>query len=322
MKPKTNPLLRDCRRLWRRLRRHHACIHHVQRGKRVVIPILLVAVLLSVVGVLGYYLYSMRSRKGGINSLAVLPFANTSKDPEKEYLSDGISESLINRLSQLPGVKIIANTSSSRYKGQDTDLKEVARVLNVDAVLTGRILQRGNDLLINVELVNGLDRTQVWGSQYNRKATDLVAVQAEISREITNTLRPRLTEGKEQDVTKNDRVKPAAYELLLKGRFYHSKGNAESRLKAIEYFNQALAVDPTCAPAYAELSNTYRALVSYSLLDPKESLPKAEAAAQKALELDDGLADAHYAVANLKAYRWEREEAERYYRRAIELNPN
>ena len=258
----------------------------------------------------------------GITSIAVLPFKNTSNDPAQEYLSDGISEGLINRLSQLPGVKVVANSSSSRYKGQDPDLQEVARALDVAAILAGRISQRGDSLSIGVELVDGRDRTQVWGEQYVRKAADLLQLQAEISRDIAEKLQVRMTAGQQQQLQAREIRNPEAYELLLKGHFHRARGGTEDRRTAGEYFTRAIAVDPGYALAYADLSDIYRSLVNSGLLDPKEYLPKARAAAQKALELDDRLADAHYALANLMTYGWEWTDAEREYTRAIEFNPN
>jgi len=270
----------------------------------------------------GYSHYLRGGTRASVSSLAVLPFINSGNDPEKEYLSDGISETLINRLSQLPGVKVIANSSSSRYRARDSDPQEVGAALGVTAVLTGKVLQRGDDLLISVELVDARDRTQLWGQQYNRKATDLLAVQGEISREIAETLRLKLTTGEQQKLITSGIVKPEAYELLLKGRFHSAKGTIEDRKNAEEYFNQAIAVDPAYALAYAELSDIYRSLVNSGTLDPKEYLPKAQAAAQKSLELDEGLAEGHYALANLKTYAWQWADAESEYKRAIELNPN
>lgn len=286
---------------------------------------LILATIIAATTALAYFGYSHYlggGARAGITSLAVLPFTNTGNDPEKEYLSDGISESLINRLSQLPGVKVIANSSSSKYKAKDADPQEVGTALGVMAVLTGRVLQRGENLLISVELIDARDRTQLWGQQYNRKATDLLAVQGDISREIAEALRLRLTAGQQQKLVTSGMVKPEAYELLLKGRFHTARGTIEDRKKASEYFNQAIAADPGYALAYAELSDIYRSLVNSGTLDPKEYLPKAQAAAQKALELDPGLAEGHYSLANLKTYSWQWAEAESEYKRAIELNPN
>jgi eukaryotic-like serine/threonine-protein kinase len=295
-------------------------VDEIKRHKRSALLILLALATVSIAGAyFGYNRYLRGSAKPGITSLAVLPFLNTGNDPEKEYLSDGISETLINRLSQLPGVKVIANSSSSKYKGKDADLKEVARALNVAAILTGRVLQRGENLSISVELIDGRDRTQLWGKQYNRKATDLMSVQAEISREIADKLRLRLTASQQQQIATRETVNAEAYELLLKGRFYRSRGRMEDWKKAADYFNQAVTRDPAYALAYAELSDMYKGLGS---VDPAEYFPKARAAALKALELDASLAEAHYALANLNRDAWEWEDAELEYKRAIELNPN
>jgi serine/threonine-protein kinase len=260
--------------------------------------------------------------EAGIKSLAVLPFTNTSSDPGKEYLSDGISESLTNRLSQLPGVKVIANSSTARYKGKEPDPHDVGRELDVSGILTGKVSERGDSITIIVELIDTRDRTQVWGEQYNRKTKDLFAVQSEISNVITEKLRLRLTQGQQQDLARQENVNPDAYELLLKGRFYRFRGGLEDRKRAAEYFQQCTVLDPYYAPAYADLADIYRSLVGSSVFNPKEYLPKAEAAARKALELDINLADAHYALGNLMTYEWRWAEAEERYKRALHLNPN
>jgi serine/threonine-protein kinase len=300
----------------------HYLASEIKRHQRGLLILAMIFALTAALAYFAYTRYAAGSSRADITSIAVLPFVNASNDADKEYLSDGISESLISRLSQLPGVKVIANSSSSRYKGRDADPLEVARALGVTSVMTGRISQRGDSLVISVELIDGRDGTHVWGEQYNRKATDLLAVQGEISREIAEKLRLRLTAGQQQQVARRETVNPQAYELLLKGRFYRAKGGTLDRKQAAEYFSQAIAVDPTYALAYAELSNSYRTLIGSSNLDPKEYLPKAEAAAYKAIELDESLADAHYALANLKTYAWAWDKAEVEYQRAIELNPN
>ncbi len=297
-------------------------LNEMKRHKRGASLILASILALTIVAYLGYTRYSKGSSKAGISSVAVLPFVNASNDPEKEYLSQGISESLINRLSQVSGVKVIANTSSSRYKGLDIDPQVVAAALDVGAVLTGKIMERGDNLIISVELIDGRDRTHLWGEQYNRKLTDLLQVQAEISSEIVEKLKLRLTSGQQQQMAHREQVNTEAYEALLKGHFYRSKGSAEDRRKAAEYFNQAISIDPAYALAYADLSDIYRSFASSSLVDPREYLSQAKAAAEKALELDDNLADGHYAVANLETYSWEWADAEREYNRAIELSPN
>jgi TolB-like protein/Tfp pilus assembly protein PilF len=239
-----------------------------------------------------------------------------------EYLSDGISESLINKLSQLPGVKVIARSSSLKYKDKDVDPQDVARALGVEAILAGRVVRQSDNLLISTELVDARDKTQIWGEQYNRKTTDLLALQSEISSEIAERLRLRLTAGERRQLAKRETISPQAYELLLRGRFYWNKGGNEDRRKAAEYYQKAIEVDPTYALAYAELSVTYLSLTGFSIVDPKEFAPKAEVAARRALELDDTLADAHYALALIKRDAWEWEAAEREFKRAIELNPN
>ena len=286
---------------------------------------LLALAVVVIAAALAYYSYSRRpgnSSPGTIRSLAVLPFANAGNNPDTEYLSDGISESLINRLSQLPGLKVIARSSSFKYKGKDADLQELAKALGVQAILTGRVSQRGDDLLISVELVNAGDKTQVWGEQYNRKATDVLQVQSEISQEISEKLRVRLTAGEQQQLAKRETANPRAYELLLQGRFYNNKGGRENRKKALEFFQQAIVADPTYAPAYAAESAGYTFLVLIGDLDAKEFTPRAEAAVRRALELDESLAEAHLALANIKVNAWEWAAAEREFQRAIELNPN
>lgn len=257
-----------------------------------------------------------------IHSIAVLPFANATGDPNTDYLSDGISESLINSLSQLGGVKVIARSSSFRYKGKDVDPREVAEALGVKAILIGRVLRRGEELHISAELVDTRDGTQVWGEQYNRRAEDLLGVQSEIAAEIAEKLHLRLNPSEQSRLGKREMARPQAYELLLKGRFYANGGGTENWKRAVEYFNQALAADPTYALAYAELSRCYVNLVGGSTLDPAEGMPRAEAAALRALALDESLPDAHLALANIKMSSWEWAAAEREYRRAIELSPN
>jgi eukaryotic-like serine/threonine-protein kinase len=293
--------------------------------------LLALAALVAVTAVAAYFAYSRYWAEGGraeidsnagIRSIAVLPFANTSKDPETEYLSDGISESLINSLSQLRGMKVIARSSSFKYKGQEVDPQEVARALGVEGVITGRVDQRGDNLQISVELVDARDKTHVWGEQYNRRASDVLAVQSEISREISGKLRLRLTPGEQQQLAKRETANPQAYELVLKGLFYRRKGGIENAKKSNEYYNQAIAIDPNYALAYARLAGLYNFLAGWSAGDPKELRRKAVLAAVKALELDETLADAHVSLASTKENDWDWAGAEREYKRAIELNPN
>ncbi|MDQ3256658.1 MAG: protein kinase, partial [Acidobacteriota bacterium] len=302
-------------------------------NRRKSVPLVVLAILISATAIaaIAYFVYPNYHHRSdqtkidstlGIRSIAVLPFANVNNNPDTEFLSDGISESLINSLSQLPQLKIIARSSSFKYKGKDAEPEMVANALGVEAILIGRVTQRGENLLINVALVDARDRTNVWGEQYNRKAVDLLQVQAEISREIAERLRLRLSAGERQQLSKRETVNPHAYELLLRGRFHWSKGGTENRNKAIEYYKQAIAVDANYALAYAELSASYSNLVGNSVLDPKEFTPRAEVAVLKALALDETLADAHLALANFKVNAWDWAAAEQEYRRALQLNPN
>ncbi len=281
---------------------------------------------LSIVILLGigftYFFYYAPSKKTSINSVAVLPFVNVGNDPNAEYLSDGISESLINSLSQLPQMKVIARSSAFTYKGKEIDPQEVAKTLGVQVIVTGRVIQRGDNLQISAEMMNANDRTQIWGEQFNRKAADLQTVQSEISKEIAGKLRLKLTGEEENRLTKRYTDNAEAYQFYLKGRYYWGKESEEGFKKAIENFNQAIAIDPHYALAYSGLADTYSLLGDYGYSDPKEAFPKAKFAAQKPLEIDNTLAEAHASLAKVKDLDWDWSGAEREYKRAIELNAN
>jgi serine/threonine protein kinase/Tfp pilus assembly protein PilF len=291
------------------------------KSRALTVLVISVAVTISIV-VFAYTRYFSGSGTADTRSIAVLPFTNMSDDPETEYLSDGISESLINSLSQIPGLKVIARSSSFKYKGSGPDPQEIARVLGVGMVLTGRVAQRGGNLLISTELMDAREGTQMWGAQYNRAAEDLLAVQAEISSEIAGKLSLRLSPDQRQQFARRETANPKAYELQLKGLYHWRKGGIENWKKAVEYYEQAIALDPHYALAYARLAGSYKSLVGNSVLDPKEFTPKAEEAAREALELDESLADAHYVLANLRTDAWDWAAAEREFKRAVELNPN
>lgn len=285
-------------------------------------PAVAIALLVVIALAGAAYRYLAPSGKGPINSIAVLPFANASGDPNLEYLSDGVSESLINTLAQLPGVKVIARGSAFKYKGKEVDLEEVARLLGVQAIVTGRVARHEENLQISAELMDTRDKTQMWGEQFNRPAADVLHVQAEISRQIAERLRQRLTRTVQQQLVKGTKANPQAYELLLQGRFSQMKGTAVGLRKAVEYYQQALALDPNYALAHAALSAAYLTLGANSFADPKEMMPKAEAAARRALELDESLAEVHLALTGIKRSVWDWAGAEREFKRAIELNPN
>src|SRR4030095_10608878 len=272
--------------------KHETPLNHIKRNKSTGILLAAVLVVASAVGVTVWYRTAARINPQ-VNAIAVLPFVNVSNNPDTEYLSDGVTQSLINNLSQLPNLKVIASTSSFRYKGKEIDLEDVSRALGVEAVLLGRIAQRGDDLLINVELIDARDKTQIWGGQYNHKAADLLQVQSDISRDVVENLRLRLTAAQVQQLKKKETVKPEAYELFLKGRFHWLKSGTENRKKALDYYQRAITLDPSYAAAYAELASSYSILSAIGELNPKELIPESQAAAQKAVELDPNLAEAH-----------------------------
>ncbi len=272
----------------------------------------------------GGWFYKSRANEGeAIDSVVVLPFTNASADPNSEYLSDGITESLINSLSTLPNLKVVSRDSAFMYKGKDTDAKTIGQALGVRAVLKGRVMQRGDDLEISAELVDARDNSHIWGQQYSRKASDIFALQGDLAKEMTSMLRVRLTGEEESRMMKAPTVNPEAYQDYLKGRFYWSKATEEGVNKGIEYFQSAIAKDPNYALAYAGLADSYWLLSGLTITPPKETLPKAEQAANKALELDDSLAEAHGAHATIVAmYDWDLPAAYREFQRAIQLNPN
>jgi TolB-like protein/Flp pilus assembly protein TadD len=256
--------------------------------------------------------------------VAVLPFANASGDQEQEYLSDGISEALINSLSQLNGLKVIARSSVFQYKGKEINLDEVAKTLGVEAVVTGRVIRRGDQLQISAELVKVSDKSQLWGETFSRRALDAGGMEAEISKQIAERLKQKLTNAEEQQIAKGSDVNPQAYDLFLRGRFYRTKsGNAkENSQKAIDFFTQAIAIEPNYALAYVELAGVYNNLIGNSILDPKIGKPKIETALRKALELDDKLSDAYAALGAFEMQNWNWAEAEKAFKRSVELNPN
>lgn len=287
--------------------------------------LILASMLLAAFVAVAYFAYAHSFAGSGaplrIRSVAVLPFVNAGNEPDSEYLSDGLSERLIDRLAQLPQLKVIARSSSFKYRG-DVDVQQVANALGVETIVTGRVTQHGDSLNVRAELVDARNNTQLWSNVYNRQAVDLQAVQENIAQIVSEKLRLQLSGVAQQQLARRETVNPEAYELLLKGRFYDNKGGAENTRKAIEYYQRAIAVDPNYALAYANLSFAYSVLVGGSILDPKEFTPKAKDAAQKALDLDDNVAEAHYALARLELGDWKWANAEHELKRSIELNPN
>jgi len=261
---------------------------------------------------------------GPIDSVAALPFVNVSGEADTEYLSDGITESLINRLTRLPGLRVASRSSAFRFKGPDIDLQEAGRALNVRAVITGRVGQRGDTLVVGAELVDLATDSQIWGDQYNRKMSDILAIQNEIARAIADRLQVKLTGEQEDELVRRPTDNTAAYQLYLKGRHQWNKRTSEGVRKGLEYFQQAIEEDPGFALAHAGVADSY-AVGGGNFLDlpPRESRPRSRAAAMKAIELDESLAEAHTTLADcLFYYDWDWEGAEREFKRAIELNPN
>ena len=285
----------------------------------VVVAIGLAVVVAVAVG----YFYLSRNRGTVIDSIAVLPFQNKSADSNTEYLSDGLAESLIYRMSQLPNLKVSPTSSVIRYKGKDVDVTKVASELGVDAVLTGRLAQIGDSLTISVELVDVRNNKLLWGEQYNRKMSDLLATQREIATEIANKLQLKLSGENEKTLTKRYTDNNDAYQLFLKGRFHFARRNRSDVERSVEYFKQAIALDPNFALAYSALADSYNGMTAYPYMAPKQAVPLAKAAANRAIQIDSTLAGPHTALANaLACFDWNWKEAEREFRRALEINPN
>jgi len=280
------------------------------------------ALLVIVMGVGGYFFVRER-RERPIVSVAVLPFENKSGNADSEYLSDGLAESLIYRLSQLSNLKVTPRSSAFRYKGKDVDAAKIGNELGVDAVMSGRLIQRGNDLLISAELIDVRDNSLLWGQQYTRKLADLLTVQEEISREISDRLRTRLTREEQKQFSKRYTGDAEAYQLYLKGRYYRNKRSSDNLKKATELLKAATEKDPNFALAYAGLADCYAVSYYYVGERPREIMPLAKTYAAKAIELDPTLAEPHATLAFAAwLLDWDQAGAEKEFLRAFELNPN
>ncbi len=283
-----------------------------------------IAVIMLVIGALGLGVYlHERNSEVAIESIAVLPFENQNHDPNTDYLSDGVTESIINSLAQLPNVRVIARSSVFRYKDKETDPLKAGKELGVRAVLTGRIMQRGDNLTISTELLDVRDNKQLWGEQYSERVSDLLSMQRTIASQITSNLRLKLSGADESRVTKRYTENPEAYQLYLKGRFLWNKRTAESLEKSVEYFDQAIEKDSNYALAYAGLADAWFSRGWYGYVVPKEAYERARSAATRALEIDERLAEGHAILAAIKTtYEWDWQGAEREFKLAIQLNPN
>jgi serine/threonine-protein kinase len=283
-----------------------------------------ITLLVLVAGGVALFLYlNRRNATVAIQSIAVMPFTNGSSNADIEYLSDGMAETLINSLSQLPGLSVKARSSVFRYKGKEVDPQIVGNELNVQAILNGRVVQRGTDLTLYLSLVDTRTGNQLWGEQYNRQQADLLSLQTEVGHDVASKLRTRLSGAEEQKVARNYTQNAEAYQLYLQGRYFWNKRTPETIQKSIGYFQKAIEKDPNYALGYAGLSDAYALLAYYGGAPAQEALPKARDAAMKALSLDNSLPEAHNAFGFVAVlYDYDYATSEREYRRVIELNPN
>jgi TolB-like protein/Tfp pilus assembly protein PilF len=290
----------------------------VRRWTALGVGVVALAAVLAVV-----WLLVSKARVKPINSVAVLPFVNASGNPDAEYLSDGVAESLIDSLSQLPNLRVKSRSATFRYKGKDSDPQAVGHDLGVQAVLTGRVVERGGDLVISTELVDARDNSHLWGEHYERKLADILGVEGEIAQEISRALRLKLSGVERQRLTRRYTENTEAYQLYLRGRYLWRQLTRGGIEKSIGFFQQAIDKDPNFGLAYAGLA-TAHALSSGGggVMKPEEGMPKAKAEAMKALAIDDSLGEAHLALAMVRTfYDWDWAGAGQEFQRAIELNP-
>jgi len=266
---------------------------------------------------------SANSSKGGyIDSIAVLPLVTNSSDQNAQFLSDGITDSLIDSLSQIPHLRVMSRSSVFHYKGGEIDPEAVGRELKVKAVLTGRLMQHGDNLFVSTELVSTSDNSHIWGGDYNRKVSDILSLQEELAHMISGKLRITLSSDQKQKLARQITSNPEAYQLYVKGRYYADKWTGEGWNKAIEFFRQAIDKDPSYASAYAGMAESYTMLGFNQYLPPNEAFPNAMAAAKRAVDLDDGLAEAHASMGLVSLMMWDWAHADQELRRALELNSN
>jgi len=285
-----------------------------------VAPILLVV--LVAMAAAGFWYWRSKAGTSQIESIAVIPFANVGGNADTDFLSDGLTESLMASLAHLPELKVKSRNSVFRYKGKEVDVQKVGQELTVDALLTGRVVQRGDAIQVTAELTSVHDNTEIWGDHYERKASDIIALEQQIAGDIADKLRSKLSGAEKQQVTKQGTQNPEAYQLYVKGRYYWTKRTVADIKTAISYFNQAIDKDPGYALAYAGVADAYAVLTSYTG-DPNDLIPKSNAAAQKALELDPTLARAHAVLGlNKSGYGWDFSGGEAEFRKALELDPS
>jgi serine/threonine protein kinase/tetratricopeptide (TPR) repeat protein len=279
-----------------------------------------VVVLFIAMAAAGIWYWRAKSSTSQIESIAVIPFANVGGNADADFLSDGLTESLISSLAHVPQLKVKSRNSVFRYKGKDVDVQKVGKELTVDALLTGRVVQRGDMIQVRADLTNVEDNTEIWGEHYERKSSDIISLQQQIAGDIADKLRSKLSGAEKQQVTKQGTQNPEAYQLYVKGRYYWTKRTGADIKTAISYFNQALDKDPGYALAYSGLADAYGVLPSFGG-DPNDLTPKSNAAAEKALELDPTLARPHADLAsNRVQYNWDFSGGEAEFRKALELD--
>jgi serine/threonine-protein kinase len=296
-------------------------VSQISSHKRVAVGGLLVLLALITFG----YWYSIKRADGSsetISSLAVMPFVNASGNADAEYLSEGMTETLISSLSQLPKLNVKARSTVFRYKGKEINPQTVGKELNVQAILNGRVVQRGDQLTLSLELIDVRTENVLWGEQYNRKATDLVTLQSDIARDVSSKLKTKLSGAEEQKLAKAYTANPEAYQRYLQGRFYWNRRTGENIKKAIEQFKLAAESDANYALAYAGLADCYVVAATYTGTRASETLPLGRSNALRAIQLDGSLAEPHAALGMVNWFEWKMREAEVEYKRAIELNPN
>jgi eukaryotic-like serine/threonine-protein kinase len=269
-----------------------------------------------------YWVYT-RNATGGVDSIAVLPFVNATNDPNSEYLSDGVTESVIDSLSRLPRLRVMSRNAVFRFKSANPDVQTTATALHVNAVLTGRLLHRGDSVEVSAELVNAQDNSHLWGGHYSRKLNDLSSLQDDIAREISDSLRLKLSGAEQQQLARHAAENGEAYQLYLQGRFHWNKRNGPELRKGLEYFQRAVEKDPAFALGHVGIADAYILLQDYHYMSTEEALGKGKPAALRAVELDENLAEAHLALASfLDSFEWKWTEADKEYQRALTLNPN
>jgi TolB-like protein/DNA-binding winged helix-turn-helix (wHTH) protein/Tfp pilus assembly protein PilF len=291
----------------------------IKRNRKYFAVVLVAGSILAALG-LGYYFY--RAAGGdSIDSVAVLPFINATGDPNTDYLVEGISDSIITSLSRLPNLKVNSLNSVLRYRGKDADPQKVGSELNVRAVLMGKLTKQGDDVTISAELVDVRDDRRLWGGQYTRKLSDMLVVQSEIAREISDSLRPRLNRDDKELLAKQHTENNEAYLFYSMGRYFGRQNTKEGFEKAVESFEHAIQIDPNYALSYSAIANTYQFMMSRGFLPSKEYAPKVELAALKALQIDDSLSEAHACLGSQRLINFDWPGAETEIKRALELDP-